>query len=348
LTASAHGAGAHLQASANVPRFDVQKDFGAVKSTVVTTRGIDPASRSRHWHEAIAHTSFPHDLEFGNPASFTGELVNWQVGDVSISRLQSQALQYRRLPKHLKPERREEFLVTVPARSEIQFSQCGREVRCNPGGFILERSDEPYVFSHAEQADLWVLKVDASALGARIRQPGRFCSYQFDASNGASALFTDILHIIPRRYGVMTEELCETVGRQLIDLLALALEADERTLTSHGSAVRASHLTRIDSFLRRHLNDPDLDPQKVAAGCGISVRYLHELLRDTNQTLGQWIRDQRLAAARERLRDPGNVDTIAQVAYRFGFCDHAQFSRAFKAQFGITPKDFKMMQGRRN
>ena len=139
--------------------------------------------------------------------------------------------------------------------------------------------------------------------------PTASARYQFDASNGASALFTDILHIIPRRYGVMTEELCETVGRQLIDLLALALEADERTLTSHGSAVRASHLTRIDSFLRRHLNDPDLDPQKVAAGCGISVRYLHELLRDTNQTLGQWIRDQRLAAARERLRDPGNVDT---------------------------------------
>jgi len=320
---------------------------GTVKSSIITTRGVDPASRSRHWHEAIASTYFPLDLEFGNPAYFNGELVNWQLGDISISRLQSQALQYRRLPKHLRPERREEFLITVPARSEIQFSQCGREVRCNPGGFIVERSDEPYVFSHAEAADMWVLKVDASALGARIRQPDRFCSYQFDATNGASGLFVDMLHLIPRRYEAMNEEVCTTVGRQLIDLLALALETDERTLTSHGSAVRASHLTRIDAFLRRHLHDPELDPQKVARGCGISVRYLHELLRDTNQTLGQWIRDQRLAAAREKLRDANGGDSIAQVAYRFGFSDHAQFSRAFKAQFGISPKDFRQQQARR-
>jgi AraC-like DNA-binding protein len=319
-----------------------------VKSTIITTRGVDAASRSRHWHEAIARTYFSLDLDFGDAARFNGELVSWQLGDVSISRLQSQPLQYRRLPKHLLPERKEEFLVTIPTRSELQFSQCGREVRCNPGGFILERSDEPYIFSHADTADMWVLKVDASALGARIRQPDRFCSYQFDATNGASALFVDMLHLIPRRYGVMNEQVCETVGRQLMDLLALALESDERTLTSHSSAVRASHLTRIDAFLRRHLHDPDLDPHKVANGCGISVRYLHELLRDTNQTLGQWIRDQRLAAAREKLGSAGDKESIAQIAYRFGFSDHAQFSRAFRAQFGLSPRDYRQQQMRRH
>jgi AraC-like DNA-binding protein len=78
------------------------------------------------------------------------------------------------------------------------------------------------------------------------------------------------------------------------------------------------------------------------------VRYLHELLRDTNQTLGQWIRDQRLAAAREKLRDASGGDSIAQIAYRFGFSDHAQFSRAFKAQFGISPKDYRQQQTRRD
>jgi hypothetical protein len=51
----------------------------------------------------------------------------------------------------------------------------GKEVRCNPGGFIIERSHEPYEFSHAEAADLWVMKVGQ---GARRPHPppDRFCS----------------------------------------------------------------------------------------------------------------------------------------------------------------------------
>jgi hypothetical protein len=79
-------------------------------------------------------------------------------------------------------------------------------VRCNPGSFILERSHEPYEFSHAEAADLWVVKVEAKALGGRIRQPDRFCSLQFNAADGAGGLFTDMLHLIPNRFDAMSPE----------------------------------------------------------------------------------------------------------------------------------------------
>ena len=122
-------------------------------------------------------------------------------------------------------------------------------------------------------------------------------------------------------------------------LLALALQSDERVLSSGGSTVRMAHLARIESFVRRHIDNPDLGPDEVAAGCGVSVRYLHELLRDTNQSLGSWIRDQRLAAAREDLGNPRDKRAIGEIAYARGFADQAQFSRAYRARYGITPKE---------
>lgn len=311
-----------------------------MKSTI-TTSATAVHDRSRYWHDAIAKTYFPLDLTFRNAESFSGDLTCWTLGDVSLSRLTSQALQYRRLPHHFKAERDEHFLVTVPARSEVSFSQCGKDVRCQPGGFILERSHEPYEFSHVEAADLWVMKVEAKAVGGRIRQPDRFCSLQFNAAEGAGGLFADMLHLIPNRFEAMTAEVRATVGQQLIDLLVLALKADERTLTTGNSTVREAHLTRIEAFIRKNLGDCDLDPETIARGCGISTRYLHELFRDTNQTVGSWIRDQRLEACREALRDPMNRQTVAEIAYRFGFGDQAQFSRAFKAQFGLPPKDYR-------
>ena len=172
-------------------------------------------------------------------------------------------------------------------------------------------------------------------------QPDRFCSLQFDAADGAGGLFTDMLHLIPNRFEAMSLETRSTVGQQLIDLLVLALKADERTLTSGNSTVREAHLTRIETFIRKNIGDCELDPEAIARACGISTRYLHELFRDTNQTLGAWIRDQRLEACREHLRDPSNRQTVAEIAYRWGFGDQAQFSRAFKAHYGMPPKDYR-------
>ncbi|MGO4871832.1 MAG: AraC family transcriptional regulator [Roseiarcus sp.] len=309
--------------------------------TQISTAACAPRDRSRHWHETIASTYFPLDLTFSDADRFAGELNLWRLGEVSLSRLTSQPLQYRRLLHHFKAEREEHFLVTVPVQSEVFFSQCGKDVRCRPGGLILERSHEPYVFSHDHPADLWVVKVAGSALGGRIRQPDRFCSMQFDASSGSGGLFCDMLELIPRRIDHMSSELRATVGRQLVDLLVLALKDDERTLTAGNSAVRAGHLARIESFIRSRIGDPDLDPEKIARACRISTRYLHELFRDTNQTLGSWIRDQRLEACREALADPAQRQTVAEIAYQGGFGDQAQFSRAFKAQYGVPPREYR-------
>lgn len=307
--------------------------------TTITTRGVYQAARSRHWHETIARAYFPLDLTFQSPEAFDGELTSWDLGGVSLSRLTSDALLYRRLPKHFREPGPEEFLVTLPAKSEVRFAQGGKEVRANPGAFFIERSHEPYEFSHAEAADLWVMKLSKDMLGSRVRAPDRFCSLQFDATNGANGLFVDMVHLIPQRYDAMTEETRTIVGRQLVDLLALAIQSDERVLTSGASTVRAAHLARIEAFVRRNIDDPDLGPDTVAAGCGISVRYLHELLRDTNTTLGQWIRDTRLQAAMEDLQNGADCRAIGEIAYARGFTDQAQFCRAFRARFGVTPKE---------
>lgn len=315
--------------------------------TEVTTAGCLPQDRSRHWHDAIAGAYFPLDLEFRDTANFSGELKIWPLGELSLSRLTSDPLEYRRMRHHLRNQADEHFLITVPTNGEIFFAQSGKDVRCQPGGYIVERSHEPYVFSHRDAADLWVVKVAGSALSGRVRQPDRFCSMQFDAAQGAGGLFCDMLHLVPARYDAMSADVRAMVGRQLIDLLVLALQSDERALASGQSTVRQGHLMRIEAFIRRHLNDPALDPDTIARGCGISTRYLHELFRDTNHTLGSWIRDQRLEACRAMLADGSSRQTIAEIAYDWGFGDQAQFSRAFKAQFGQSPKEFRDQSRRR-
>ncbi|MFC4625234.1 AraC family transcriptional regulator [Daeguia caeni] len=308
----------------------------------ISTDATRAPDRSRYWQEAIASAYFPLDLRWRDTDNFSGKLTSWQFGDVSISRLSCDALQYLRLPHHFNGVREEEFLVTVPTRSEVAFAQAGRDIKCKPGGFFLERSSEPYEFSHADAADMWVLKLKGDMLNGRLRSPDRFCTLQFDANNGAGGLFTDMLQILPDRFDAMSAEARATVGRQLVDLLVLAIKADERVLVSGSSTVRSAHLARIEAYIRANLQDFRMDPERIARACGISTRYLHELFRDTGTTVRNWIREQRLLACRDALADPNNVQTAAEIAYSWGFSDQTQFSRAFKAQFNVPPGEYRL------
>jgi AraC-like DNA-binding protein len=307
-----------------------------------STRSIPGHRRSAHWRRAIAETYFPLDLDFRDAPRFDGALAIWRIGEVSLSRLTSEALVYRREARHLRAAAgEEEYLVTVPMTSPVSFSQCGKDVRCAPGGFILERSHEPYEFAHAAHADLWVLKIGAGLLAGRLRAPDRFCSLAFDAGAGAGGLLADLLPLLPKRLGSLGPESRAAVGRQLVDLVVLAVAEDPRTLTSGASSVRAAHLARIETIVRARLAEATLDAEAVARAAGVSTRYLHDLMRDAGQPLGAWIRGLRLEAARAALADPARRETLAEIAYAAGFADHAGFTRAFRAAYGLAPRDYR-------
>jgi len=40
--------------------------------TTISTKSVDLARRSRHWHETIARAYFPLDLTFPRPEAFNG------------------------------------------------------------------------------------------------------------------------------------------------------------------------------------------------------------------------------------------------------------------------------------
>jgi len=308
----------------------------------VTTRSTDqaaPMRRAAHWERVITETYFPLHLTFHNPGTFTGRLEQRDMGDVSISRLRTEPLQYERRPNHISHTHQEEYLITVPRRSPVEFRQLGREVRCDPGGFILERGDEPYRFAYRAANDLSVLKISRRALAEKLRDPDRFCARIIDAGNGIPALFTSMMNQL-LSLPVSRAHAASVFGRQIVEVLALALDEHLDQDESARTAVRAGHLRRAEQVIRQSLSDPALSPEFVAEACGISKRYLHELFSDTNKTVSQFIREARLIAARDLIATARAVP-MAEVAYRHGFSDQAQFSRLFKALFGQTPSDWR-------
>jgi AraC family transcriptional activator of tynA and feaB len=90
--------------------------------------------------------------------------------------------------------------------------------------------------------------------------------------------------------------------------------------------------------VRRHLQDAGLAPASIACAYAMSLRSLFSLFEDEETSPAGLIRSQRLPRCREDLRRPGS-GSVTEIAFRWGFGDAAHFSRAFKREYGISPRE---------
>lgn len=305
-----------------------------------STAGLPPPDRAAAWTRTISEAYFSLDLDFQRPDAFQGVLTRTTLGDIGLSRLRSAPAAYRRRRRHLSGAQEEQYLVTLPRASPVEFSQLGRHVRCAPGGIVLERGDEPYRFQYERPNDLFVLKVPRSALTERIRAPDRFCAAPIDGASGPGALLAASIAAVPKARVGLDAHAADTVGRHLLELLALTLAGESGAMMSDDEPVREAHRRRARDFIERNIQSRKLSPHTVAEGCGVSTRYLHKVFQGEDITVAGLIRELRLMAAK-RLLTAGGATSLAELAYRCGFADQAQFSRQFKSRFDQTPSEYR-------
>ncbi|WP_314558055.1 transcriptional regulator FeaR [Pseudomonas oryzihabitans] len=127
----------------------------------------------------------------------------------------------------------------------------------------------------------------------------------------------------------------------ILALLGPALTAEP---AASALAQQPSALQRrgAEAFILERLHEASLSPAQVADGIGVSLRQLYRLFAEDAMGISEWIRHRRLARCAADLRD-GSQDhlPITEIAFRWGFSDAAHFSRAFKQQFGVAPRDYR-------
>lgn len=104
-------------------------------------------------------------------------------------------------------------------------------------------------------------------------------------------------------------------------------------------AVIVTHL-KADELAAKPLA-PDLCAERIALAHYISERHLYRVLAESGISLAEWIRTHRLKAFRQALAKTTITTTIAAIARRHGFRDMSGFSRAFRAEYGLSPGEWR-------
>ncbi|MEN1926060.1 AraC family transcriptional regulator [Luteimonas sp. MJ293] len=109
-----------------------------------------------------------------------------------------------------------------------------------------------------------------------------------------------------------------------------------RQPASEGSDAR---LMEVVSYIEEHLDDPDLGVDRLQSEFCVSRATLYRMFSEIDG-VARFIRRQRLVAARQHLRRHPEL-AITWLLYEVGFGSERQFQRAFQAEFGISPSEWR-------
>lgn len=114
------------------------------------------------------------------------------------------------------------------------------------------------------------------------------------------------------------------------------------TLSPHAftsNAIDQEFLERINALIEKRINDPELNPDSLAADVNMSRTALYMKIKAlTGESVGIYVRNVRLKESRKLLKEKRM--NISEVAYAVGFNQLAYFTTCFKEAFGLTPTEF--------
>lgn len=116
------------------------------------------------------------------------------------------------------------------------------------------------------------------------------------------------------------------------------LQARDRTSQEEGVSRSDPKVDQVLSYVNGHLEE-DLTVERLAALAYTSQYHFMRLFRArTGYTVHQYVTEKRLLAAAGLLREGASAQ---EACARCGFQDYSAFHRAFRRQFGLTPRQMK-------
>ncbi|MES2533804.1 MAG: helix-turn-helix domain-containing protein, partial [Pseudomonadota bacterium] len=160
---------------------------------------------------------------------------------------------------------------------------------------------------------------------------------------GVARMFTALLQSVSESFDTLTTEHLRPVEIALVEFLATCLAEEPADGALRGeTGTQMNILNRLCQVIEANLGDAGFSRATVARREGISARYVQKLFENAGESFSHYLRRRRLARCRSDLLNPQlSPLSITEISYRWGFSDSAHFSRSFREEYGVAPREFR-------
>lgn len=306
----------------------------------LSTDVVPAKERLDYWHEATNSLFPPTRLRRPSYEGFYGKVSWLGLGEVTLADIVSTSLEVTRSENEIRGQDDRWFEFNIQIEGEGDFSQDGRDVVTGPRSMVLYDSRKPYAMRFRGPYRQLSLKVPRAALRDRLPNADALVARHVPAGTVPGRFIYDLACGLCEAPEAMPDAIAARLEDHVLDLLATALLGAAAPATV--SVNRLSQLERIKRFILAHLDDPDLGPREIATANRVSLRSLYELFEAEDWQVARFIQAQRLDRIRRDLADPLKRGLpIYTIALDRGFKDVSHFSRAFRRQYGVAPREYR-------
>lgn len=300
------------------------------------TAGLAPSEQFAAYR---AETSGVFEVEPTGRAleSFAAEQAVWRLGPLALRHIRGDGVRFLRTERQIRRDLLDHWGFSAYRRGGVAGHCAGQPYTTAPGSLFLYSLHQPFVSERgaSELVGLFVprdlLPECAAALDSRLGE---------DLRGGLARL------VFAHLDGLATaaDSLSPEDGGRAAEATLAVLRAAATGLRDHVEAARPALeealRARLLALIRRHIGSVRLDPERLARLAGLSRTRLYEVF-EPEGGVARAIQRERLRAVRRALADPNERRPIARLAEDLGMPDPSVFSRAFRREFGETPRAFR-------
>ncbi|MGK7869877.1 helix-turn-helix domain-containing protein [Falsiroseomonas sp. E2-1-a20] len=123
-------------------------------------------------------------------------------------------------------------------------------------------------------------------------------------------------------------------------IVAASIAPSAEAMAAAQAQIDLVQLSRVKVIIRQHLRSAILTAERLSRLAGVSRSQLYRLFEHQGG-VARYIQSERLRAACRALAAPEGERDISAIAEDVGFFDPSAFSRAFRREFGVSPREFR-------
>jgi AraC-like DNA-binding protein len=306
----------------------------------LSTENVAAHRKVRFWNDTVSATVASATADPLDARTFSGTLKRLDLGAMRFAEIIGGASHVRRSPS---PARASHFVLSVMLAGEIVCRTEGSDTRLRTGDFWLFDSAAGAKLFLAQPASLLAIVVRREHIARYMACPEALTSLVVAGESGAGALASRYLRDFwARAEHELTAELAARFAEVGLQMVAGAYAAmpDARP---ERSCLLTQHRMRIRAYIEQHLRDPDLTLQSIADDLRITRSYVHRLFSGDSESIARFILRRRLEEAHRVLTDCIQAGhSVTRIAFEHGFNSLPHFCRAFRAHYGITPREAQL------
>jgi len=214
-------------------------------------------------------------------------------------------------------------------------------VRLGPGRPVLYARSRPFRLALRGPYRYLVLELRTAVLGLDQRSLAAASGREELSTAPASQLLAGLLNALPEQLPGLSAPVRLQPADAITSLLCGGLSCVQ------GPPPATEGLfDDVLNWIEERLADPDLHPAGIAAAHHISTRYLHKVFSRQGVTVAGYVRARRLELVRRDLLDTTRAgEPVSSLARRRGIIDASYLSKAFRARYGVSPREYRAAAG---